>query len=182
VNEYTASNGIGIEIKQDGYLLGHTQQHVEAGRVGTHATASPGGVEALREFFRAEEDERLGRWRWNENPDYVVYADVDGYGVHNVVSESDGLSLMATRKGINAHTDAHADAARAYFDAHPEPKPNPWHDAKEGEGWVLTLDDFNHQAVVVSNDGKFLFRDGGASRLDAPWITAGRRVFPEGDS
>lgn len=83
------------------------------------------------EYFQAKRDADLGRWRWPENPHYVVYPNAnDGQVV--VVDERDGVrahysrSLCATTAppridGIHA-------AAHAYFEAHPERKP--WEDAE----------------------------------------------------
>jgi hypothetical protein len=188
VNEYTASNGAKVVLTnagQTGYILAEVDDTVSSAYLGFEQ------MKAWREFARAEGDERLGRWRWPENPDYVVYPDVDGYGVHNVVSESDGVSLMATRKGIHAHKDTHADAARAYFAAHPEPKP--WHNAKPGEVWVVTIDGHARPHYVQDNRGDTVggvafvainptHGQPGHVGINAPAVTDARRVYPEGDS
>lgn len=135
--------------------------------------------EVLREFFQHERDKELGRWRWSDNPDFVVYAEDDG--VHNVVNEKTGLSLMATRGGVNRYDDQHADAARAYFEAHPERKP--WHDAKPWETWVFTVDG-KEQSATLDEDREFRDR----SYHTCSWmhvtddrISAGRRIWPESD-
>ncbi|MBC8726083.1 hypothetical protein F6X37_32465 [Paraburkholderia sp. 31.1] len=64
MNEFTASNGVTIRytVGIDGAkrLIGTSPR--PSGDEWTEATASPEGIEALREFFRAEEDKRLGRW------------------------------------------------------------------------------------------------------------------------
>lgn len=135
MNDFVASNGIPVYIHDD-----------EGGAVrlfttmpdGTYPMQAAAGddVQALREFFRAEEDERRGRWRWPENRDYVVYAARDGDGVHWSVNEATGESHMNTRAGVSS--DEHARVARAYFDAHPEPKP--WADAKPGDVWVFEIE------------------------------------------
>ncbi|MGW9587463.1 hypothetical protein [Microbacterium sp. NPDC055455] len=142
-----------------------------------------GGEElaALREFFRAEEDERLGRWRWPENPDYVVYPDESGKTeVVEVLCESTGMSLSSTRTGNAPHRDAHADAARAYFDAHPEPKP--WHEAQIDEVWLLTIDGVEeaYRTEMVSHVRFFAIRaeNGMTYGTRSSEITAGRRIYP----
>ena len=61
MNTFTASNGVEIR-PEEGY-----------GAVVSNLTLINEEMEALREFFQAEADERAGRWRWVEHPDYVVY-------------------------------------------------------------------------------------------------------------
>lgn len=165
--EYKASNGVGVRIDELGDLDYHTN-------IGWSGLCGGAVVEALREFFQHEHDEELGRWRWPENPDFVVYAEDDG--VHNVVNEKTGLSLMATRGGVNRHDDQHADAARAYFETHPERKP--WHDAKPGEVWELKVDGIG-LALAVDSAGEF---QGLVTRSpQSASITDGRRIWPESD-
>lgn len=96
--------------------------------------------EAFRELLAAERDDSLGRWRSKEHPDYVVYPEPTGdheltfgSGINLVVlRESDGVV-----KGYSVaeddypgdttrpHDNPFALVARAYFAAHPEPKPLP---------------------------------------------------------
>lgn len=136
-------------------------------------------VIALREFFQAEADERLGRWRWPENPDYVVYPRPNHVAV---VHEQSGNALQATREQADINTGL-CRAARAYFDAHPEPKP--WHDAEPGEGWLLTIDGRECAAVALADPNgvfgglKFETAEHGLFGRLAPAITDGRRFWPE---
>lgn len=183
MNDFTASNGMQIRTRpaiDDSFGIYNTAGKSTLANSYDHLNDRE--MQTLREFFQAEADERLGRWRWPENPDYVVYLN-DGYAV--VVSESD-----PSRRPDRVHRRYLEDpegslgwgefAARAYFDAHPEPKP--WHDAKAGEGWVIEIGEGDHenfQAVVVSNDGKFLHRDGGSTDVTSFWIRSGRRFHPE---
>ncbi len=55
----------------------------------------------------------------------------------------------------------------------------PWRSAEAGEAWLLVLDDWNYQAVVVTNNEEFLFRDGGTCKRDARFITNAERLWPE---
>ena len=141
MSEFTASNGVTVHyvVAIDGTarLLGTSPR--PSGGEWTEATASPEGIEALREFFRAEEDKRLGRWRWAENPEYVVYPGPGEMREALVISEVHGCwgSWSETEAIREGGYDTLAAAAVAYFDAHPNPKP--WHDAKDGETWVLTV-------------------------------------------
>lgn len=168
MNEFRASNGYTVEYGPDRHL-----------RFGPLAAAPIFFHEeeelALREFFRAEEDERLGRWRWPENPDYVVIP-----RAHNVrvVSESTGVTLDAERGQYVTERGEPTvyGAASAYFHTHPEPKP--WHDAKAGEVWVLTCDDEILGGAYVAGDHTFIAADHGLP-MDSERIAAGRRIWPE---
>ena len=182
MNDFTASNG---------YVVSDTALDAESTRVvvrdksgeNTLAVGYVSGndyldgtdMQALREFFQAEEDARLGRWRWPENPQWVLYPDEDGDVV--ALDESTGQSTsLLTRLTVGKFPNAQGcPAARAYFDAHPESKP--WHDAKPGEVWVLTHVKGETGAFVVDGDK---FESGSWSLpLDGPSITAGKRIYPE---
>ena len=197
---FTASNGIEISLEPnlagDLYLTGRRDQgdgSVE--KLTMHATAGPDGIAALREFFQAEEDKRLGRWRWPENPNYVVYPsksrsivqvlkEVNGHGGGFERGQDEGFG------GLRFETadPGYSRAARAYFDAHPERKP--WHDAKEGEVWVVTRPPFVHHLVpqpsvetvrYVTSTGKFgdVTSRQMAFEINDPHITEARRIWPE---
>lgn len=89
----------------------------------------------LREFFRHERDEELGRWRWPENPDYVVYPDGTSRTVNK---ESNGRVMVVSlhdRASMTTWLDSYVGAAKAYDAAHPLPKP--WENAKQGEVWLF---------------------------------------------
>ena len=100
------------------------------------------GVVDLREFFQAERDEELGRWRFNAY--LVVYPAVNHQPRNNarsvnVFDERTGR-LHMRHEGQVAHREtnpAFSEAAFSYFAAHPEPKP--WHDAKLGELWEVSI-------------------------------------------
>lgn len=94
---------------------------------------------ALRERDLAQRDEDLDRWRWPDNPDYVVYAPADFTHYVRVLEERAAILEVIHREHLDGRGSLMAQAARAYFEAHPEAKP--WQDAKPGEVWVLTLPD-----------------------------------------
>ncbi len=109
-------------------------------------------MDALREFFLHERDKELGRWRWPENPDYVVYPSEvyltpPDAGLVTVFNERTGQASHCRREsdGSSGHFSL---AARAYFAAHPEPRP--WHDAKPGELWSVTVSPSTQDNVPVS--------------------------------
>ena len=174
MSEFTASNGETIDPLPDLYhALGYTDVQVDA----------------LREFFQHERDEQLGRWRWAANPDYVV-TPFEGDPDHVlVVQESAGVACefwRASTSGpsLTGYHSRLAPSARAYFAAHPEPKP--WHDAKEGEVWVPTTenvgDEIPARVALVNGIRNFEWVVGLHRKpVDDPLITAGRRIWPEGD-
>ncbi|MCC4266279.1 hypothetical protein [Microbacterium schleiferi] len=124
MNDFTASNGIGVEINDEEQIV-----FAVGNRPITPIWTNSSELKALREFFRAEEDERLGRWRYPENPDYVVYLRPDGQvmvlvessgqTVYRYRGEADELRDMRSRDGKDIMPATRA--AEAYFDAHPEP-------------------------------------------------------------
>ena len=174
MNDFTASNGVRIGVDLEGdYRFGGTARSADY-------IVRRGGAneQALREFFQAEADERHGVWRSASDPDVMVYRiDSDTIKLHDPSTHGNTATF---RRDDSDGLGPLSRVARAYFDAHPEPKP--WHDAKPGEGWVIDIGLAkypNLQAVVVSNEGKFLFRDGHSLALDHDYIRSGHRFHPE---
>ncbi|MBE7953592.1 hypothetical protein ILP86_04560 [Microbacterium sp. R1] len=155
---FDASNGIGILIDEDGDLDFRN-------RIGWSGLCGGTVVHALREFFQHERDKELGRWRWPENPDYVVYSNPDeafermfGPNLDLVIlRDSDGMTKGYVREEDQGgppmdHRIDHILAARAYFEAHPERKP--WEDATYKDVWVWTTADNTQEALGwVAGDG-----------------------------
>jgi hypothetical protein len=153
----------------------------------------PESWRAVTEAVRAEEDERLGRWRWPENQNYVVYpaahdpnGDLPG-GVNVVVDGSGDMDFYSLSGDFQIPEKGHVttgEAARAYFDAHPEPKP--WHSAQPGEVWVLTTENVGDEvAARVANVNErviFEYVRGLANvGITDPRIVTARRIWPEVD-
>lgn len=182
MSEFTASNGIPVTLTDDGRLIVENEDHTYPAVV-----AAGEHVQAVREFFRHKEDERLGRWRWPENPEWIVYGapECADYDVR-VMCETSGDSMRYTRSEDDGQypvgSSYWALAARAFFDAHPEPKP--WENAKPGEVWELTVDGRQRFAQAGRGDFRHLFEfsdDESMSKVHAA-ITAGRKIWPEGAS
>lgn len=178
---FTASNGIPVTCARDaqGVELLCTYE-----KDGTYPLTNARGddVVALREFFRAEEDARLGRWRWPAHPHWVCYP-TENKGEVVVFNEDMPQYGSQTLSRGDDTWPWYRAAANAYFDAHPEPKPA-WHDAKPGEVWVLTIDGKEsafypaksmpgHFTPVAPNTGTTAFT------FDWQLITDGRRIYPE---
>ena len=146
---------------------------------------------ALREYFQAERDDALGRWRDTENPNIVVYPipamndQGDGYG--RAVWVLDEAEMVSRTVLDDRHS--HSSASR-YFAAHPQPQPEPkpWLEAKPGEVWALTYAGIEETAWVAD------FTWGAPPRFrqfknllnpiftNDKHITAGRRIWPEGEA
>lgn len=174
--EFVASNGIRIRYGEyKGYFFAtkHGDHYEEVG----HYAAGSLVDAAMAEYYRAKEDERLGRWRWPEYPEYVVYAPRDFTHYVRVLDESGAVWDVVYREGVEDRGSLTAQAAHAYFDAHPEPKP--WHDAKPGEVWLLTFREGTlHEGSYVSGDWSFIAADHAVPH-DDPRITSARKIWPQ---
>lgn len=139
-------------------------------------------ADAMREFFLHERDSDLGRWRWPENPQYVVYPSElyltpPNADLVTVVNERNGQSSRCRQEddGSLGHFSL---AARAYFAAHPEPRP--WHDAKPGEVWAITTENVADEVAVQRTDtGDWQYCDGLTYRDHELKIETARRIWPE---
>ena len=167
----------------------------DVGRVRLRRAGGDEGVytlettEALRAFFQAERDETLGRWRDPENPDWITYPS-DKEDAVWVFNEREGGSSQYWTRGIAGFHDpaytgysASHYAADRYFQAHPEPKP--WEKARPGydEIWVLTIHGCEQPVYVDEFRGEPVFQVPGGETisLHRESITAGRRIWPEGE-
>ena len=124
MNQHKASNGVTVYLDSNGNLKFQKSHAVDIYR-----ELEAFWVQAAREFFQAERDEQLGRWRDPENPNVVVYSVPDqdgGYGqVVWVLDEAEMVSrtVLDDRERIRPHYVS--ETARRYFQAHPEPEPRP---------------------------------------------------------
>lgn len=143
---FTASNGLTLSIYEDGIIW-------EGG------TKPKRYTDALREFFLHERDQELGRWRWPEDPDYVVYQACDDRVL--VVDEETGNSKPFRRFRSVFLNSGYNGAARAYFLAHPEPKP--WMEVPEGV-YAVTREVHPYERLLQFRNGEWLhlyrFADG----------------------
>src|SRR5690625_2231794 len=139
---FTASNGIAVTIKHDGYLIATTDDGV------CHATGGADlGVQALREYFTAERDAELDRWRDPETG-LLVYQINDDPDTVFVFDETYADHGTWTREQVGPTTTGFgAPIAERYFATHPEPKPA-WHDAEPGEVWVVEVCGLQYASLV----------------------------------
>lgn len=171
---FTASNGAHVHVTSVGNFKTIQVQTVDnrIDLAGVH-------VDALREFFQHKRDEELGRWRWPENAEYVVYPTNVKSRVRVLRETGVGDLEWVDRGDERSYEFCHA--ARAYFEAHPEPKP--WQNAKPGEVWVLwTADgeDAAYSVMSVRESGIVFESHEGRYSLGDTDITNARRIWPEG--
>lgn len=183
MSEFTASNGVTIRYMAgiDGAvrLIGTSLR--PSGDEWTDATASPEGIEALREFFRAEDDKRLGRWRSTIDAAWTAVVQADsGYVFFRHDDGECGFTVAPDRSNMPSWSRELQEVAREYFDAHPEPKP--WWGADVDEAWELTANgDTGPFVTKLTPAGTIHFVAGNGTEFiaEASDITAGRRIYPE---
>ncbi|MFJ4997138.1 hypothetical protein ACIP5T_03235 [Microbacterium sp. NPDC088619] len=182
MTEFTASNGVRVVPTNNGatlYSPGDSWPMPEPHQMFANADV----VIGLREFFQHERDEELGRWRWPEKPEFVVYGEYrrgEEQRFVRVIHEHDGAAVVVYEQGSDIRPNH--PAAQAYFEAHPDRKS--WHDAKPGELWVLTLDGGETRAAAVRrrlDDGVAHWIGEGISTYDLTdhHVVSGRRIWPE---
>lgn len=169
--EYKARSGRVVVMGEDGALsIDYKRGYL-----------SPEVVMDVEEWAQAQRDIELGRWRWPENPDLVVYPN-HGDGQVSVIDERDGSHSYYSRRLCATTAPPRLDgmhaAAHAYFDAHPDRKP--WHEAQPGEVWALTVD--GREDAYIDRIGEFHpIRPSVVVSIahDYSRITEGRRIWPE---
>lgn len=137
---------------------------------------------ALREFFQAERNEALGRWRDPENPDMVVCPIPGNLDAVWVMYEGDGAEYTRQRNQVSYAGNKFSEVAQRYFAAHPEPKP--WRAAQPDEVWALTINNDTEEVFRCGEHGLYSLKTGNpiGSLLScgSNKITASRRIWPEG--
>ena len=161
--KFVASNG--VELDENGCWVANPGP----------ASSEWADHNARKEFYQHLRDTELGRWRWPDDPRYLVFPLKDDDEVR-VLDENSGQSAAIRRSSFRpglTHTHF-VGAALAYFDAHPVSKP--WHDAKPGEVWVLEMDGEERAFMLDSTD--HFDHYGSYYEKDDPMITEGRRIWP----
>lgn len=135
---------------------------------GSHGYLAPRTAMDAEEYFQAKRDEELGRWRWPENPGYVVYAPV-GYSHYvRVLDERSAILEVIHREHLEGRGSLMAQAARAYFAAHPDRKP--WEEAQVGDFWVVHHMGMRETCRVDDSSGviRFVGVDGHETHVSMP--------------
>lgn len=172
---FTASNGMIVAPHEKAYLGYAIYDSEGRNTLAEYSHLNDNEMNALREFFQHEHDEELGRWRWPENPGYVVYPFGNGAGC-TALCESTGVSeTFITRDSAVDSASYLAHSARAFFKADPERKP--WEEAKRGEAWKLREADAYPGIAVLTVEMGWLWATGRA--VDLTRIIDGERIWPE---
>lgn len=143
---------------------------------------SPETAMDAEEFFQHQRDLELGRWRWPQNPDYVVMD--AGLGFAKILHEP-SMETTTWERGWRDTRSISDEAGVAYFEAHPQ---RPAAEAKIGEVWELTLDDGSEHTVFVHADRTMGGRDGVSSGGayfdldDGTGIVSARKVWGPEDA
>ena len=160
---FTASNGQRISRTWGAYPLRVASAHI-----------SKKDVDALREYFLAERDKELGRWRDPEYPNiFVRVGSGPGDWVGVVKDDENGLAYGQFHRDDNKTLDPMSIVAKRYFDAHPEKKP--WHDARAGEVWKF---EFMSGDSVLQFDGTYWMHSDGYAH-DVYRAVSATRIWPE---
>lgn len=178
VTDFTASNGLAV-------WRGPLDDAIRVATSAGNPIVAVGSyyADAVAEFFRHEEDERLGRWRSKVDPDIIGYP-LGDTSIRLVNEAMHGTTSMFSRLDADGLGPL-SRAAQEYFADHPEPKPA-WHDAKPGDIWELKSAGAAKTAQYLVDDGRF-FRLPLLAPVDPGWrpasfaaeFTAGRKVWPE---
>jgi hypothetical protein len=173
MDKFTASNG--VSVKLDGALLFGASTHT------TYVAASESQVQALREFFQAERDEELGRWRSEGAPDWVareVERSTDGRRCVEVLNERTFQGGTYNDRVMEGGTAPTHSVAREYLEAHPEPVREPWHDARPGQIWtVATAGGARQDLALVNTDAEFVIATGETWPVDANFIVSAHLIW-----
>ena len=147
MNKFTASNGymiIGGAARLEMLNRAGDSRHL----LGLYS------IEALREFFRAERDEELGRWRYPEDHEWIVYPDgEDQLGNRHVITFWEKNGRRDSVYEDNIPGTVWGVVARAYFEAHPERKPQPWDNAERDEVWLFKSEGNGRALAWRAEDG-----------------------------
>lgn len=183
--EFRARSGRKVQVRENGTV---TFDHA-------NGYLSPESAMDAEEFFLAQRDSELGRWRCPTDLDWVAKeGDRDSYGrrtvllfnertfethhLNTVVIEDDGLGQLVSEYPKHR-------VARAFFEAHPG---RPAAGAKAGEVWELTIDDGSEHTVFVHADRTTGGRDGisaGGAYFDiddASNVVSARKVWGPEDA
>ena len=132
--------------------------------------------EALREYFQAERDEALGRIRDKVNPRFVWYPRPDS-GLR-ILDEVDGRVRHVWKELVSGGVASeYRDSAQRYFE---DLLREPWEDANVGDLWVFTIRGVE-QVFRSTEDGWCHLDTGWRPIALGAWVTAGRRIWPEGE-
>jgi len=164
---FYASNGSTVELLAN-------RLHVNG------ATLGELSVEALREFFQAEQDKRNGVWRESPDSKCAVRDVTEILRGENrwvqVYLEDSGRTVTFWENAIYKEDEAWL-AATAWFNAHPPRKP--WHDAKQGEVWLLDIKGRKESTPAVFNRFGRFTSDDNVFHVKSGVILGATKIYPK---
>ena len=138
---FKASNGVKLDEYGEwaGGNMHSTEEEENAARI---------------EFYQHLRDKELGRWRWPENPDVVVKAYEGGERARVTNERNPDITGNVWRADLDCSMadEQVVAAARAYFAAHPEPKP--WMEVPEGV-YAMRPDVHLYERLIMFRAGKW---------------------------
>lgn len=177
MNDFTASNGLNMSHLDGGGLrVAIPPDRYEGWQ---KMNLAPTLVNALREYFQAEVDERAGLWRSKKDPTWTALREGDVVFFQNADHQRGFSAALVNDAWKNTWSPELVDVAREYVEAHPEPKP--WHDAKRGEVWIVDTHIRTwggEQPMFVSEDRKF-HNSSWSLPVNDPDVRSARRIWPE---
>lgn len=166
--DFTASNGEGVGLADVG-----------GGAWVDGVYIREQGVKALREFFQAERDEQNGVWRESPDSKFVVQLLDKTSGTSKrsvqVFDETSG-AVHHIYEGFDYPASKCRAAAQAWFKAHPVRKP--WHDAKQGEVWLLDITGRDEGIPAVVNRADRFATGVELLPIDGAEILNATRIYP----
>lgn len=157
--------------------------------VSFYVTGDPGHRGVWDKYVEKVEPKDADRWRYNDH--IVVYPetrDANGPGRGVTILDETPLPKIYTRWENQVYADQTrfdeeiTEAARAYWAAHPLPKPA-CHGAKDGELWEITTIGHYESVPAFVVGGRFYMKSAyGAGRLDSieiEKVMIARRIYPE---
>jgi hypothetical protein len=126
--------------------------------------------------------DKLGRWAWPENPDYLVYPLRFNHSKHQVLRQSTGEVTEHDGRAGRAAPYNYVDASRAvvaFYDA--VQGSQPWHQAVATQTWMIKaqIPGIDRRVVELAafaiGDAAFVYGDG--SRIWHRDVIDGRLLF-----
>lgn len=167
--EWRASSGRIVRAHEDGSVsFGLRRGYI-----------APDEVMDAAEFFRAQQDIELGRWRYPADPEWLVREiGPDGFGRRRVqVLNERTFEMTVFNPNVTTGESAKHRAAREFFAEHPERKP--WEKAEVDHIWALTFEAGGTSPWVRTEVGWHLPGNRDAILHGSFTITDGRRIWPE---
>lgn len=168
--------------REDGSILIQKTRGPHDEAEGRGGIISAKEARALKYVFQDQKDIDLGRWRSEVKGWMVVYPQV-GSDLVLVLNELDGTTRLFERDEVargQVILNDYEHTARAYYNAHPLPKP--WQNAKNNEVWELEFSDGTKGAFIMNATHLAGAVFGNAETYlltNSDNIVGGKRLYPQ---